>query len=94
MLLNIKVAHQLGMLLNKLAARLYLVTHEDGKQLVCCLRILHAHLQHGTPLRVHGGIPQLLRVHLAQALVALDDGTVPAHLVQLGSQLIIAVGVT
>src|SRR3712207_8095453 len=35
-------------------------------------RVLDAHLQQRAPLRVHRALPELLRVHLAQTLIALD----------------------
>ena len=35
-------------------------------------RIFHGDTQHATAFRIHGGFPQLFRVHLAQTFIALN----------------------
>src|SRR4026209_2236653 len=53
-------------------SRLDVFSHEDAEQLVGCCRVVESHLEEQPGGRVHRGLPQLLGVHLAQALVALD----------------------
>ena len=60
-----------GVLLDELTARLNIVTHEHGEYLVGLGGILDGHLLQQTVLRVHGGLPELLRVHLTQTFVTL-----------------------
>src|SRR5690606_10629612 len=60
--------------LDEVAARLHIVTHQAGEDLVGSDGILDGDTQHATDIRVHGGFPQLFRVHLTKTLVALDIG--------------------
>ena len=69
---NVQIGHAQGVFLDKFAPRFYLVSHEDGKDFIRFYRIFHANLQQGAGLRVHGRLPELFRVHFAQAFVALD----------------------
>jgi hypothetical protein len=46
--------------------------HEDAKDLLGVLCVFDSDLLEDAILRVHGCLPQLLWVHLAQAFVALD----------------------
>src|SRR5215470_1775071 len=98
--LDVEVHDVEGVLLDELAARLHRVAHQDGEDLVSADRILHAHPEQGARLRIHGGLPELLGVHLAQALVALQGdpilGGAHDHLDQLVEALrgdFLAVGV-
>ena len=90
---DIEVAHELGVLLDELAARLDLVAHEDREELIGFLGILHLDAQHRAALGIHGRFPELLRIHLAKAFVALDGNAVAADLVELARELVITVGV-
>ena len=53
-------------------ARLHLVAHEDGKNLVGCGGVLNLHAEHHAACRIHGRLPELVGVHFAEALVALN----------------------
>src|SRR4030067_1556831 len=57
--------------LDELPARFDLVAHEHGEYLVRGDAVLHADLEESADLRVHRGLPELLRAHLTPALVAL-----------------------
>jgi len=69
---DIQVGNLQGIGLDKLPARIHIVTHQAGKDLVCGDGVLDGDLQHTTAFRIHGGFPQLFRVHFAQPLVALE----------------------
>src|SRR6266545_1049872 len=70
--LDVEVDHVEGVLLDELAPGLDGVAHEDGEDLVGTDRVVHTHLEKGARLRIHRGLPELLRVHLPQPLVALE----------------------
>jgi hypothetical protein len=76
--LNIQIPDRLGMRLDELLARVDRVAHEHVKGTVCFGGIIHGHEHQGAIYRVHGGFPQLLRIHLAQALVAGKAGLILA----------------
>src|SRR5579871_912924 len=74
---NVEVADFLRVLLDKLAPGLDLVAHERPEQqidIAVAVRAVRAELdlQQRPRLRVHRGLPQLLRVHLGEPLVPLD----------------------
>src|SRR6266478_5497906 len=69
---DVEVADVERVLLDELAARLDLVAHQLLEHLLSVLLRTDLHAQHRARLRIHRGLPQLLRVHLAQTLVALD----------------------
>src|SRR5215217_3556536 len=71
---SIQVFHLSGVLLDKLFARLYLVAHQRGEQLIRHRRRLDRDLEHRPVLRVHRRLPELLRVHLRETLEAGDTG--------------------
>ena len=60
-----------GILLDELAARFYVVTHEHREDLVGFGCILYCHLLQEAALRIHCRLPQLLGVHLTKSFVAL-----------------------
>src|SRR5215211_7660175 len=64
---SIQVFHLSGILLDKLFARLDLIAHQRGEQLIRHRRRLDRDL-------VHRRLPELLRVHLREALEAGDTG--------------------
>ena len=55
-----------------LPPRLDVVAHQRGEGLVGLDGVVDAHLEQRALLGVHGGVGQLVGVHLAEALVALD----------------------
>src|SRR5579864_5524591 len=68
---HIQVCDFQRVLLDELAARFHLVAHERGEHVVGAAGVVDLHFQQATGLHVHGGLPELLRIHLAKALVAL-----------------------
>src|ERR671911_1371187 len=91
---SIQVFHLSGVLLDKLFARLYLVAHQRGEKLISHRRRLDRDLEHRPVLRVHRRLPELLRVHLREALEAGDTGvSVGPDAVQRLSQLGVVFGV-
>src|SRR6186713_2418901 len=69
---DVEVGHRQRVLLDELAARFDLVTHQRGEDFIRRQDVLDAHLHEPARRRVDGGIPELLGVHLAEALVTLD----------------------
>jgi hypothetical protein len=59
-------------LLDELAARLDHVAHQLGEDRVGDIGLVDLHHQHRAVLRIERGFPELLGVHLAETLVALD----------------------
>ena len=55
----------------ELLAGLHVITHEGADGVVCLEGIGDVYPEHGALFRVHGGFPELFRVHFAQPLVAL-----------------------
>src|SRR5690606_10927407 len=70
--LDVEVRDRQRVALDELPPRLDLVAHQRGEDLVRLDRVLDLDLHQPAGLRVDGGLPELLRVHLAQALVALQ----------------------
>ena len=71
-LLNIQEADVAGVFLDELLARLHLLAHKLAHHALGLHGIVDVHLQKRAGCRLHGGLPQLLGVHLAEALVALN----------------------
>lgn len=70
--LNINIDRVLGVLLDERLARLDLFAHEHGEHLVGVHGVLERDLLERAGLGVHGRLPELVRVHLAEALEAVD----------------------
>src|SRR5205814_1241398 len=68
---DVEEANVEGVRLDELPARLDFVTHQSGEDLVGLVAVLDLHLEQRPRLRVHRRLPELRRVHLAEALVAL-----------------------
>ena len=64
---EIEVHHILRVGLNELLSRLYLFAHEDGEGGVGGQGVAQGDTAEGPGLGVHGGLPELVGVHLAQA---------------------------
>ena len=62
----------LGVPLDELPPGLDPIAHERGESVLRVRDVDHGHLQKPAPLWVHGGFPELLRVHFAQTFIALD----------------------
>src|SRR5213594_2982277 len=63
---DIQVLDLVRVLLDELAARLDLFTHEDREDALGLDRVLERHTADGAVLGVHGRLPELLRVHLPE----------------------------
>src|SRR5687767_6099943 len=84
---DVEVLHLQRMSLDELTARLDLITHEDAEKLVGTQGVVDAHLAQHASVGVHGGLPQLARVHLAKALVTADAQAAAAALVEETGEL-------
>src|SRR3989344_47395 len=74
---DVEVLHFEGVLLDERSPGLHIVAHEQGEDLVSVHRVLDSHPYETPPLWVHGRLPELPGVHLAQSLVALDIDLLP-----------------
>src|SRR5262245_47844169 len=70
--LNVEVLHIERVVFNEASARLDLVAHQHGEDFVGLDRVVDPDLQERAFFGVHRRLPQLLRVHFAQAFVALN----------------------
>src|SRR4051812_14933942 len=70
--LDVEIAHVERVLFDEQAPRLDRVAHQGGEQVLGDLVVLEPHREQGAGGGVHGRLPQLLGIHLAEALVALD----------------------
>src|SRR4051812_11544235 len=87
--LNVQIADGARVGLDELPARGHLVAHEHVKDFISHDRVLELHLQDSPGDRIHGGLPELLRVHLAETFVTLDvDLTAATKLLVLVNDLI------
>src|SRR5438874_2564362 len=75
--LDIQVGDVERVLLDELAPGLDGVTHQDREHLVGADGVLHRDLQERPRLRIHRRLPELLGIHLTEALVALERGAGP-----------------
>src|SRR5262245_14542058 len=76
---NVEVPHRQRVLFNELPPRLDLLTHENGEHPVGLDRILVRDAQQRPRFGVHGGLPQLIGVHLPETLVALHHDVLLAE---------------
>ncbi len=81
----------LGVGLNEAAAGLDLISHQDRECLVGLFGVLNGDADDDAVLGVHGGLPQLLGVHLTKAFVAVDLGA--GHFLGKDSHFGVIVGV-
>ena len=72
--LDIQVVCVFCSLFDKVTARFYLVAHEriEGKINFRRILFIEHNAAQNTAFRVHGGLPELLRIHLSQSFVTLD----------------------
>jgi hypothetical protein len=72
--LDVQIRHVEGVVFDKLAAWFDLVSHQNGKYLVCLDGILNSDLKEHplSRLRVHCRFPKLFGIHFPQSLVALN----------------------
>src|SRR5450432_4633337 len=77
--------------LDERPARLDEIAHQRREEAVGFVGILDAYLQERAAGRIHGGYPELLRIHLDETLVAIDGQALLADLVNPIAQLFEAV---
>src|SRR3954451_4517648 len=93
---DVEEADVLGVALDELAAGLDVLAHEDREQVVGLGGVVEGDLAEDAVLLVHRRDAQLLGVHLAEALEALDRVVADALAVvaaQLDQRVALAVGV-
>ena len=61
--------------LDKGPPRLHGISHQNREYLVGFDGIIQRHLENGPRLGIHGGVPQLLRIHFSKTFVALERHT-------------------
>src|ERR1043165_6397573 len=69
---DVEEAHVAGVALDEPAPRLDVLAHEDREDLVRRRRVRQGDLEERAGVGIHRRLPQLVVVHLAEALVALD----------------------
>jgi len=79
-LLNIQISHILGVFLDKLPPRFDRIAHKSREQPVGLFGIFHFNQQQRSGFGIHGGPPELFRVHLTETFVALYRDAVFAKL--------------
>ena len=93
---DIQIFYLFRIIFNEFPSWLHPVAHQGGKGQIYlrgCL-LIHGHAKENPALRIHGGLPKLLRIHLSQPLIALDlIAVVTADLHQDGIEFLIAVGI-
>src|SRR6478735_9635111 len=71
--LNVKETNVFGVAGDEATARLDVLAHQHGEQFVGRRSVVQRDPTQHPRTRIHGGLPQLLRVHLAETLVALNS---------------------
>src|SRR3990172_12605683 len=89
--LDVQVADLIVVALDEVLAGGHFLAHELREHAVCGHRVLYVDLEHDAPGGVHGRLPELLRVHLAQTLVALDVHLAVLEAADVGVLLLIVV---
>src|SRR5215831_1569037 len=84
---NVEIADLERVLLDEVSTGLHEIAHENGEDLVGLDAVLDAYLEERASRRVHRRLPELLGVHLAEALVALDAETLATELFHLLGKL-------
>src|SRR5258706_16160466 len=85
--LHIQVAHIQRVLLDEGAPGLDFVSHEDGEDGVGVDVILDLDAEETALGGVHGGFPELGRIHLAETLVALNRNTLLGAVVKSSQRI-------
>src|SRR5450759_1642448 len=91
---DIEEPHFLRVLLDERAPRLDLVAHEHREDLVGRLDVFHGYDLELARQGGHGGVPQLVGVHLAEPLEALPLDAILGELHDLHAELLVAVSYT
>src|SRR5271157_6625862 len=83
---NIEVLDLQRVLLDELAAWFDVITHESREEIIGGSSVVKPNLQERTTGWVHGGFPELLRIHLAESLESGDFHPFLADLAHHGNQ--------
>ena len=70
--LNVQIPGGESVGFDEIPPGLHFVAHQRGEDFVRCDGVFYPRPHQPPHLRVHGGLPELFRVHFSQALVALD----------------------
>src|SRR3990170_8387244 len=79
------------MALDEVLAGGHFLAHELREHAVCGHRVLYVDLEHDAPGGVHRRLPELLRIHRTQTLVALDVHLAVLEAADIGVLLLIVV---
>src|SRR5450759_826150 len=90
---DVKVAHLAGLGLDEVLAGLHPLAHQHREDLVRDGRVLDLHFEQRPGLRVHRRVPELVGVHLAQTLEALDAQVPGGELLDLLVAFLLGLGV-
>ena len=69
--LDIQIRYHQRVALNELATRFDMIAHEGSEYLIGAYGVVDLDLHEAPGIRIHGGLPELVRIHLTKALVAL-----------------------
>lgn len=69
---EIQIRNRQRIALDEVTAWLDRITHQGVEDLISADGVFDGDLEHAAHAWVHGGFPQLIRVHLAQTFVSLD----------------------
>ena len=61
------------MALNEIPARRHFIAHEHAKYYIGLSSAFNGHLLQRACIGIHGGVPQLLRIHFTQTFVTLNE---------------------
>src|SRR5450759_662158 len=90
---DIEVLDLAGFALDEVLARLDSLAHQHRENGVCLGRVFDLGPQQGPRLRVHRGVPELVGVHLAEALEALNGDVFGGQLLDYGVAFGLGLGV-
>src|SRR5450759_1999713 len=90
---DIEVLDLAGFALDEVLARLDSLAHQHRENGVCLGRVFDLGPQQGPRLRVHRGVPELVGVHLAEALEALNGDVLGGQFLDYGVAFGLGLGV-
>src|SRR3954463_5717142 len=90
---DVEIAHVERVLFDELAPRLDQIAHQLREDAIGLFHLFDLHLEKVATLRIHRRLPELLRVHLAQAFVALELEALATESIDLLRDLVPALDV-
>ena len=79
--LDIEVLDEEGVVFNELPSLFDLIAHQDTEDFIGFNGVFNLHLEKRPRFWIHGGLPELFRVHLSQPLISLNPESLFPHLV-------------